>query len=183
MFKLTLLIAVVLVGGCTQYGPAPDQGKGSETRAASDAATPTTSSKAFPAFTAVDYAMPDSVVYSMRCDLNSVAGIGLNPGVVATVSRAGKVVFNGWLVTDKLTVPDDFLIVLKGDSGSYAISSVAGMDRPDVAEAVGSQTAAQSGFGFEADIAGVAAGTYAVHLVVPASGAACDSTKILEIVI
>ena len=179
MLKFGFLAAAVLLAACNKYGPGQEVSQSAgKKNVTAVAAAPT---KLAP-FSAVEYVMPNNVVYTMRCDLNSVGGIGLNPGVPAAVAKAPKVVFNGWIVDENLSVPSEFLILLKGSAATYAISAVAGMDRPDVAEALGASSALPSGYGFEVNIQNVAAGRYEVQLLAPERGSACDSTKILDVI-
>jgi hypothetical protein len=171
--KLFLALAVVLAAGCNKYGPEQQPAP------APNMATESASNK-LPENVAASFALPQQVAYTMRCDLNSVGGVGLNPGVAGTIARSSQIVFNGWVVDERLAAPGSFVIVLKGPS-TFGIATHTEAERPDVAQAVGSQQALHSGFGFVADISAVSPGRYAVYLYVPAIGAGCDTTKLLDI--
>lgn len=179
MTRSMLLLTIVMLAACNKYGPEQDA-KTAETPEAAAAASAAKADVAkLPESVATAFELP-AAQYTLRCDLNSVGGVGLNPGVAATVARTGQVVFNGWVVTEQLAAAGDFVIVLKGAS-TYAIATRTGTDRPDVAEGLGSEAAKDSGFGFVADISQVPAGEYSVHLFAPGSSAACDTTKLLNI--
>lgn len=165
MKKLSSLVALLALVGCTDQNKSPSSSNDLK----------------LPAFVAVSYELPANVPYTMRCDLNSAGGLNLNPGIASNVSKSDKVFLNGWLATEKLEVPSTFLIVLKG-TNTYAISGKAGLDRPDVVQALSSQTVAQSGYGFEADIKAIPVGQYAVHILADKKSVGCDTTKLLNIV-
>lgn len=181
MKKIFLLLPLMVLISCTKYGAESEQGKEGATPALETSAAASAPPHKFPALVAVPYVLPAEISYNMRCDLNSVAGIGLDPGVITGVKKSESVVFNGWLVDEKLTVPGEFLVVLKAAS-SYAILGVAGMDRPDVEQALSAQSARPSGYGFQANIMQVQAGQYSVHLVEPRGGSACDTTKLINVI-
>lgn len=171
-----LMLTIALLAGCNKYGPEEKTASAAPETGAVPVASPGVDLKAF---VASSYVLPDAK-YTLRCDLNSVGGVGLNPGVAGAIARSEQVVFNGWIVDERLAVPAEFVIVLKGDA-TYGISATAGIERPDVAQGVGAESASNAGFGSPVDISQVAPGRYSVHLFVPKDGAACDTTKILDI--
>lgn len=182
MAKSKFLFPLLLLAGCSYEDPQATQQK--EAAPANPAAEVSSAAGTTPKlvqFVAAPYEIPAATAYTMRCDLNSVSGTGLNPGVASDVSKAGKAFLAGWLATDALGVPGEFIVVLKGAS-SYGISGVAGLERPDVAEALGSQSVFLSGYGFEADISSIPVGQYSVHIMAPAEGVGCDTTKLLNVV-
>jgi len=168
-----MLLLIVMIAGCTKYSPEQDAKPVADSPDAN--ATPTD----LPESVASPFQLPNAQ-YTLRCDLNSVGGVGLNPGVAGSIARSAQVVFNGWVVDERLAAPGNFIIVLKGTS-AYGIATRTGAERPDVVQGLASESALNSGFGFIADISQVPAGEYAVHLYVPMSGAACDTTKLLNI--
>lgn len=179
MSKFALLLPLVLLAGCNYKDPKAEDAK---PVAAEPTADTVTAAPTMPANTAVAYDIPAATAYTMKCDLNSVSGTGLNPGVASDISKSGTVLLNGWLATEKLEVPSQIIVVLKGAS-SYGIAGVSGAARPDVAEGLGSQSVANAGFVFEeANISAVPAGQYAVHIVAPAEGLGCDTTKLVNVV-
>ncbi|MCY7353822.1 MAG: hypothetical protein LH470_01820 [Lysobacter sp.] len=174
--RLLILTIALLASGCNKYG--------SEEKAATSSkpgvsGSPSAANNDLRPFVASEFALP-AAKYTGRCDLNSVGGNGLDPRVPGSVTRSEQVVFNGWIVDGQLSVPAEFVIVLKGDS-TYGIPATAGLERPDVAQGTGAESAKFSGFGFVADISKVPPGRYVVHLFVPKDGTACDTTKILDI--
>lgn len=176
MTRSMLFLMIAMLAGCNKYGPEQDA---KPAAVDAPAVASTTQAADLPESVATAFAPPE-VQYTLRCDLNSVAGVGLNSGVAAAIARSAQVVFNGWVVDERLAAAGDFVIVLKGAS-TYGIAGKTGTERPDVAEAVGSESARASGFGFIADLSQVPAGEYSVHLLLPDSGAACDTTKLLNI--
>lgn len=177
MTRSLLILTIALLGGCNKYGP-EQEAKQSPTADPGSATAQNEKADLLP-LVASSYTMPNAD-YTLWCDLNSVAGVGLDPRVPGSIENADKVVFNGWIVDARQKVPSEFLIVLKGDA-TYAIKGTAGLERPDVANSVGAPSALMSGYGFVADISSIAAGRYSVHLLVPEQGEACDTTKILDI--
>lgn len=176
--SLTLSIALIAITtSCSKYGPEQDQA--AQTRSTPEAVTSApVQSEQLKDDVAVVYNLPQ-VTSALRCDLNSVAGIGLIPGVEAPLAQAAGVVFNGWVADEQGVPPAKLVIVLKGQA-SYGIQVATGADRPDVAEALKSEAAARSGIAALADTSAVATGIYQVHLVVPETGAGCDTGKLLK---
>lgn len=175
---LTLSIALIAItASCSKYGP--EQDPAAQTPSAPEAATPAPAqSEPLKDDVAVVYNLP-AITSVLRCDLNSVAGVGLTPGVEAPLAQAAGIVFNGWVADEQGIPPAKLVIVLKGQT-SYGIQVATGADRPDVAEALKSEAAAKSGIAALADTSAVAMGTYQVHLVVPETGAGCDTGKLLR---
>src|SRR5688572_25837564 len=129
MTRSMLLLMITLLAGCNKYGPEHDA---KPAAADAPAAASTVQATDLPESVATAFAPPE-VQYTLRCDLNSVAGVGLNSGVAGTIARSPQVVFNGWVVDERLAAAGDFVIVLKGAS-TYGIASKTGTDRPDVVE-------------------------------------------------
>jgi len=177
MSRVLLLITLALLTACNKYGPseAPEGAT-----APPPAGATTEASQAPPQqWIASPYTLPEGK-YTMRCDLNSVGGVGLEVNVPGKVVRSAQVIFNGWAINENLAGVGSFLIVLEGAS-TYAIPTTTDLDRPDVAQGLGSQDALKSGFGFLADISQVPAGEYAVYFFEPKAGAACDTGKKLSL--
>lgn len=177
---LTFVLSTVALTACSKYGP--DQEQSPEASAAPAAAvpgSPTIQSDALKEDVAVAFDMPQAS-YSLRCDLNSVGGVGLAPGVAGPLASAPGIVFNGWVSDEKGVPPAKAVIVLKG-AKSFGILATTGADRPDVAEALKAESARKSGLAVLADTTLVAPGAYHVHLYVPENRAACDTTKLLNV--
>lgn len=177
---LTFVFSVIALAACSKYGP--DQEQSSEASAAPAEAAPgapRVQSGTLKEDVAVVYDLPQAN-YSLRCDLNSVGGVGLVPGVAGPLASAPDIVFNGWVSDEKGMPPAKVVIVLKG-AKSFGILTATGADRPDVAEALKAESARKSGFAVLADTTVVAPGAYHVHLYVPETGVACDTTKLLNV--
>lgn len=104
-------------------------------------------------------------------------------GRVVNVEAGRDIRFTGWISDATKQVPSKFTIVLAGP-GTYGVSGVAGISRPDVARALGSPALAKAGFNVSATLGSVAVGKYAVYFVEDASGkpARCTTNTHLEVV-
>lgn len=173
---LTLAVTMVALGGCSKYGPESEQ---AVQATADTAVAPVAQSEELKDNVAVIYNLPRAS-YSLRCDLNSVGGVGLNPGEAVPLAQASSIVFNGWASTDWGVPPAKIVIVLKGER-SFGILAATGAERPDVAEALKSDDAKKAGIAILADTTALVAGTYQVHFYVPDTGAACDTAKLLKV--
>ena len=178
MTRISLLIALAFLAACNKYGPADNA---LESAPATPPANVATSSSQTPLSLGIasPYNLPEGK-YTLRCDLNSVGGVGLELNVPGRIVRSAQVIFNGWAIDENLAGVGPFLIVLKGAS-TYGISTTTDLDRPDVSEGLNSEAALKSGFGFLADISQVPAGEYAVYFFEPKTSAACDTGKKLAI--
>lgn len=178
---LTIGVCFAALTGCSKYGP--DQGEVAQSPATRPAAKPATAAQvvneALKEDVAVTYSLPAQPTYVLRCDLNSVSGVGLSPGVEGPLAQGAGAVFNGWVADEQGAPPARVVIVLKGEK-SYGIQVATGADRPDVAEALKAETARKSGIAALVDTTAVAEGAYDVHFLVPETGAACDTTKRLK---
>lgn len=81
------------------------------------------------------------------------------------VSSGSDINLSGWVADAQNNVPGDAMLVLTGTTSSYAGSLPTGGDRPDVASALGSDTAQGSGFNAMASLAGIEAGEYVLSVV------------------
>jgi hypothetical protein len=169
-----LFVVLATLAGCDKYGPAP------ESQAEVDpAGSPAPALGTLTERVAVPYVAPEAK-FTLRCDLNSVGGVGLEVDVAAAIDRAAGVVFNGWVVDESMSPPDSFVIVLAG-AETFGILTKPDTERPDVAEAMGSAAALNSGFGVLVDITAVKPGEYRAYLLLPQRGVACDTGKRLAI--
>ena len=179
---LTVIISAAVLAGCSKYGP--EQSETAQTPAAQPTIEAVTAApaanEALKEDVAVVYSLPEKPSYSLRCDLNSVSGVGLSPGVEGPLGKGPGVVFNGWVADERGMPPTKVVIVLKGDN-SYGIQVSTGADRPDVAEALKAEAARKSGIAALADTTAVVAGTYHAHFLVPETGVACDTSKLLKV--
>lgn len=173
---LPLALFAFAIASCSKYGP--EQDRVPETTSLSETAP--AADEALKDDVAVFYNLPQHANYSLRCDLNSVSGVGLSPRIQGPLAQAPDVIFNGWVVDAQGAPPSKVVIVLKGEK-SFGILVATGAARPDVAEALSSEAAHLSGIAALADTSAVAAGTYQVHLLVPETDAACDTTKLLKV--
>lgn len=83
---------------------------------------------------------------------------------VANLESGGEARFIGWVADSQLDVPPAFQLVLVGEA-SYAADGATGVERPDVAQALGSPVLASAGFDVVTTLPGVAPGSYAVELL------------------
>lgn len=81
---------------------------------------------------------------------------------LATASNAVKrkpVSVSGWVTDDEMRAPTEFVLVLSGPQ-TFARKVPTGVSRPDVAQVLGSPSAASSGFLLPLDFGPVPPGTY-----------------------
>lgn len=129
---------------------------------------------------AADYTLAADAPAAGHCALDAINGGGTQ-GVVLPAS--GHAVFGGWIANAALDVPTDAMFVLRGDQGSLAAPLDARWDRPDVAQALGSEALANAGFNLQLSLDGVPAGSYELLAMVDAAtGATCNFnvTLVLE---
>jgi hypothetical protein len=180
---LTLALSAITLAACSKYGPEQEhaaQDSGQQRVAGGPITAMPVANETLKDNVAVVHGLPQQVTYNLRCDLNSVGGVGLNPGVEGSLAQGQGVVFNGWVVDEQGTPPARVVIILEGGR-SYGILVSTGADRPDVAEAFRSEAARISGIASLVDTTAIARGTYHVHLLVPDTGAACDTTKRVKV--
>lgn len=98
-----------------------------------------------------------------HCAFAAVEGVRAGP--TAKVKRSTPANLSGWVTDDKKQAPGEFSIILRGPK-SYAAAIELGVDRPDVAKALGSPAAAKSGYSRYVDFGSVPAGTYQLAALV-----------------
>lgn len=171
---LTAALAVALVA-CSGTGQAPASAQGS-TASTSVQTAPVVHSAAFTAFHGVVPSAPSN----KQCSLDEINGQpASNAGAVASGS---DVIFGGWAGNGQGQAAEQFVLVLKGTSDSYAVPLTTGVERADVAKAWNSEGMAKSGYNVSASLAGVTADTYALYAADPANSAAdCDLHRTLTV--
>lgn len=128
--------------------------------------------------TLAEYATPPSPAGG-NCALDAING-GAGPTTTAAAGSDLSIV--GWFANAQNAVPTDASLVLTGASQSYAGTLPAGGDRPDVAQALGSESARMSGFNAQVSLAGVAPGDYTLSVVYPgATPVACGLNKTVSV--
>lgn len=100
------------------------------------------------------------------------------------VHKGNLLGFTGWITDNTRTAPSNFAIDLIGsDTDGYVLEASAGSARPDVAHALQSNSALDSGYSAMAQMKGVRAGSYRIVLVTPVSGHAsvCATGRTLNV--
>ncbi|MBJ6978550.1 hypothetical protein [Luteimonas sp. MC1895] len=115
-----------------------------------------------------------------HCALDAINGG--SPQAVA-LPATGSALFGGWVADAALQVPADALFVLRGATASFAAPLSAGStQRPDVAQALGSEALAGAGFDLLLALDGLPAGSYELSAVVDrATQATCSFNATLVI--
>lgn len=114
---------------------------------------------------------------SATCSLDQVDGAAPS-GNRFTADAGGTSTFRGWAADATGAAPPSVTLVLQG-AKTYGLSTLAGQDRPDVAQLLGNPAAQAAGFRFDATLQRVAAGTYGVSLWIDTStgNTLCDTHK------
>lgn len=96
------------------------------------------------------------------CALDAINGA---PAQAAefTASSAETITFEGWFLSPLRTAPDAFWIFLKGPT-SFRIGAATGVDRQDVAAALGEGVPTNAGFQTTVAAGGLQPGRYEIHL-------------------
>jgi hypothetical protein len=163
----TALLAAVLLVGCGK----PDA------PATAPAATPAPNGNAVAV--ASGYSMPVNAIAGGSCSLDAVNGA---PAADAAVASGSDVMFGGWMADAGKHVPKDAIFVLAGEQGSYSMPVTAGVDRPDVAAALGSDALKSSGFNLLARLTNVVPGDYKPQIVFGAGAPAfCSLNTVISV--
>lgn len=168
-----LVSTVVALGACS--------GGGDATPAAPTAGTPpapAAPSAPPPPVTLAAYATPAAPAGG-SCSLDVING---GAASTTTVAPGSELSIGGWFADAQNGVPGDASLVLTGSTQSYAGQLPAGGERPDVAAALGSESARMSGFNAQVSLAGVEPGEYSLSVVYPgASASSCALNKSISI--
>lgn len=165
---------VVLLSGCGQGAPPSSQPDDTPEVQATDVPPAPVDPPA-----ATVYSPDAASAPGGYCSLDAIDG-----GAPSDVSvRTGsQVTFAGWFADSDLTVIPQTLLLLRGSSDVYAIQLSSGGPRPDVAEALASDTLALAGFGVNARV-DVQPGSYGLSVLVDqAGGRECDLKAQLQVI-
>ncbi|WP_157745317.1 hypothetical protein [Luteimonas chenhongjianii] len=170
----SLLIAASLLAACNNQAPEP-----SPTDTAAVAATDSATVSA----PAVPVSLQDYVAAATtpggNCALDAVNG---GPSAGTSVATGTQVSMSGWIADAANGVPGDALLVLTGTSRSYSGALPAGVERPDVAAALSSESARLSGYNIDVSLQGVEPGDYALTIVHGSTAPqACNLGKALSV--
>ena len=105
-----------------------------------------------------------------HCELDAINGI---PKAGATVKAGTEAMFGGWIGDDTNQVPSVARLVFKGADKAYTAPLVAGVERADVAKALGAESMKQAGYNVLVKL-DVAPGTYELSIVHGADAAAAS---------
>ncbi|WP_449429420.1 hypothetical protein [Rhodanobacter umsongensis] len=103
-----------------------------------------------------------------HCSLDTLGGETSQTNPV-TVKAGQTIIAGGWLVNSGLQPPPQFTLVLQG-SDVYGFDGVTGVARADVAKALNTEAAGQSGFNVAANLGSIPAGTYKVLALIKING-------------
>lgn len=101
-----------------------------------------------------------------------------------SVHEVGLLGFTGWIADGNRTAPPRFTIELVGhDKKGYALEASTGLTRPDVAHALQSDFALDSGYSIIAQTNNISPGSYQIVLVTPTSSHTdvCDTRQTLKL--
>jgi PBP1b-binding outer membrane lipoprotein LpoB len=160
------------IAGCSQQPasePAAQNQPAAETTQAPTAAAP---AEALATFSAFAHSISAEAT-NKQCAIDTING---QPATDTTsLANGASAALGGWAGNGAGQVADNFQLVLKGDTQSYSTSIHTSVARPDVAQSLGSEGLANSGFTLNMSLQGVPAGNYAMYIVDPANPAnACD---------
>ncbi|MFL6585769.1 MAG: hypothetical protein ACJ8GV_02675 [Luteimonas sp.] len=154
---MSLLIAASLLAACNNQAPVPSS---SDAPAVAETASAPVSAPAAPV-SMQDY-VAASTMPGGNCALDAVNG---SPSAGTTVATGTQVSMSGWIADATNGVPGDALLVLTGTQRSYSGALPAGVERPDVAAALSSESARLSGYNIDVSLQGVEPGDYALTIV------------------
>jgi len=110
-----------------------------------------------------------------ECALDAIDGKPVDDTL--ELQRGSTITFTGWAGDGHGHAAGTLEIIMRGDSGnprSYCASTVTGLSRPDVAQALGRDGLAMSGYRLTVSLADVEPGAYSLYALRPdASGAIC----------
>ena len=144
---LAMTVALLSVAGCMREADAP-------------AASPVPAASPSVALEPMQTAL-DGIPEGGNCSLDT---INQQPVAVVTLRAGAPATFVGWVGDTQGEVPSDVRLVLAGAGGTYSAPVQTGLDRPDVAAALGQPGLATSGL-IASTVLDIAPGSYRVSVV------------------
>ena len=172
MKLIKLSVTTMVLGLCVGCGKtnAPDAASAPAARSEVSAPGAVAPAVAPVAVALAEYDVSTLVPAGGHCELDAINGI---PKAGATVKAGTEAMFGGWIGDDTNQVPSVARLVFKGADKAYTAPLVAGVERADVAKALGAESMKQAGYNVLVKL-DVAPGTYELSIVHGADAAAAS---------
>jgi ABC-type transport system substrate-binding protein len=172
MKLIKLSVTTMVLGLCVGCGKTNAPDAASAPPAPSEVSAPAAPAPAVApvAVALAEYDASTLVPAGGHCELDAINGI---PKAGATVKAGTEAMFGGWIGDDANQVPSVARLVFKGADKAYTAPLVAGVERQDVAKALGAESMKQAGYNVLVKL-DVAPGTYELSIVHGADAAAAS---------
>jgi ABC-type transport system substrate-binding protein len=172
MKLIKLSVTTMVLGLCVGCGKTNAPDAASAPPAPSEVSAPAAPAPAVApvAVALAEYDASTLVPAGGHCELDAINGI---PKAGATVKAGTEAMFGGWVGDDTNQVPSVARLVFKGADKAYTAPLVAGVEREDVAKALGAESMKQAGYNVLVKL-DVAPGTYELSIVHGADAAAAS---------
>lgn len=172
MKLIKLSVTTMVLGLCVGCGKTNAPDAASAPPAPSEVSAPAAAAPAVApvAVALAEYDVSTLVPAGGHCELDAINGI---PKAGATVKAGTEAMFGGWIGDDTNQVPSVARLVFKGADKAYTAPLVAGVERADVAKALGAESMKQAGYNVLVKL-DVAPGTYELSIVHGADAAAAS---------
>lgn len=138
--SMTTALVLSLVAGCDSPPQAPDAG--SAPSAMTEKATdPPLAAKGV--LSPTDHSAAVASTFGGYCSLDALNGA---PATAASFEAGSEVVFSGWIADASKQVPKDARLILQSTHRAYSVPLIAGSERTDVADILGTEALRFSGY-------------------------------------
>lgn len=183
MYRMLLVASVLVTLTACSKSPGENATQATAPTAATSTTVAPSSSAAVNASSLSSAELGAATSSVAHCSLDTINSVGfINGATQATVKTDSVFTAGGWLVDGAMQSPATFTLVLEGTE-SFGFAATTGISRPDVAKAMGAETAGQSGFNTSANLGTTPAGTYKVLALIKGTNGTelCDTTRQLVI--